>query len=153
MSNADVLARAYDAAQACRAAVVHFSALEQRIEALLRVVENRWPKVARTAQNGMGGRAREVTNKIIGEIAKALRRSPDELTGKHRHKGVAHDRFIAVWVVREATGFAWQDIGHAFGGRDHSTMLHAYRTLKNRRAKDISLMEFTDELLKRAKAA
>ncbi len=48
-----------------------------------------------------------------------------DMTTKRRTKAVAHPRQIAMYLARNLTDFSLPKIGEAFGGRDHSTVLHA----------------------------
>ena len=53
-----------------------------------------------------------------------------------RTRAIARPRQIAMWLSRELTAHSLPEIGEAFGGRDHTTVLHAYRTVISLRAKD-----------------
>lgn len=48
-----------------------------------------------------------------------------ELKSKKRKKVIAFPRQIAMYLARELTGESYPEIGHKFGGRDHSTVIHA----------------------------
>ena len=49
----------------------------------------------------------------------------DSMRAKRRQASVAHPRQIAMFLAREMTGLSLAEIGKRFGGRDHSTVLHA----------------------------
>lgn len=53
----------------------------------------------------------------------------DELVGTRRTSSVAEARKVAMYLARENTPLAWKAIGRHFGGRDHSTVLHAHRSV------------------------
>ncbi len=48
-----------------------------------------------------------------------------DLKGAKRHRSVVVPRMVAVWLTRKHTQGSFPEIGRAFGGRDHSTAIHA----------------------------
>jgi len=62
-----------------------------------------------------------------------------DLLGKRRHKSVALPRQVAMWLARRHTRHSLEEIGGHLGGRDHSTVLHAVRTVDHRRERDPTL--------------
>lgn len=64
------------------------------------------------------------------EVAKHYRLNPDQLDDKRRDKTTTHVRQIAMYLARELTGNSYPAIGQAFGGRDHSTAMHACRQVE-----------------------
>lgn len=63
---------------------------------------------------------------IIQTVADYFQVDPDMLYGKGRGKSVAFARQVAMYFLREELGSRWTDIGQTFGGRDHSTAMHAH---------------------------
>ncbi len=59
-------------------------------------------------------------------ICKKYQLSMDEMLGKKRTKNIAFPRQIAMYLTREMTDLSLPKIGQEFGGRDHTTVLHAY---------------------------
>ena len=55
-----------------------------------------------------------------------------DMTSKRRPKNIAFPRQIAMYISRELTKSSLVEIGSAFGGRDHGTVLHAHRLVKER---------------------
>ena len=55
-----------------------------------------------------------------------------DMTSKRRPKNIAFPRQIAMYLARELTKSSLCEIGDAFGGRDHGTVLHAHRLVKGR---------------------
>jgi len=51
--------------------------------------------------------------------------SVDEMKGKRRDKHIVYPRQVAMYLIREETESSLPVIGAAFGGRDHTTALHA----------------------------
>jgi chromosomal replication initiation ATPase DnaA len=56
-----------------------------------------------------------------------------------RAREMAWPRQVAMFLCRELTGRSLPDIGRRFGGRDHSTVLHALRAVEKRRREDPEL--------------
>ena len=50
-----------------------------------------------------------------------------ELKGKSRQQAIAEARGLAMYLARRLTGASYAEIGRQFGGRDHTTVLHACR--------------------------
>jgi chromosomal replication initiator protein len=60
-----------------------------------------------------------------------------DMTTRDRHERVAHPRQVAMFLAYEITKASLQEIGAAFGGRDHGTVIHACKAVKNRMATDV----------------
>ena len=59
-----------------------------------------------------------------------------DMTSKRRPQNIAFPRQIAMYLARELTKTSLSEIGYAFGGRDHGTVLHAHRLVKEKMLKD-----------------
>lgn len=55
----------------------------------------------------------------------------DELNSKRRTRAIAYPRQIAMYLCRELTDLSLPKIGEEFGGRDHTTVIHAYDKIVN----------------------
>lgn len=55
-----------------------------------------------------------------------------DMTSKRRPANIAFPRQIAMYLSRELTGSSLSDIGEAFGGKDHGTVIHACKLVKKR---------------------
>ncbi|HTD66879.1 MAG TPA: chromosomal replication initiator protein DnaA, partial [Candidatus Limnocylindria bacterium] len=55
-----------------------------------------------------------------------------DMTSRRRPENIAFPRQIAMYLARQLTESSLNVIGEAFGGRDHGTVLHAYRLVKDR---------------------
>ncbi|WP_026975637.1 chromosomal replication initiator protein DnaA [Alicyclobacillus contaminans] len=60
----------------------------------------------------------------------------DELKAKKRTKNVAFARQVAMYLTRELTDLSLPKIGDAFGGRDHTTVIHACEKISEEMSKD-----------------
>jgi chromosomal replication initiator protein len=79
----------------------------------------------------------------IDEIQKAVcahfRLDKSEMSSKRRVRSIARPRQVAMYLAKELTPRSYPDIGRRFGGRDHSTVIHAVRTIESLRVKDSEL--------------
>ena len=66
---------------------------------------------------------------------------------KKRSRAVARPRQLAMALAKELTTKSLPDIGDAFGGRDHTTVLHACRKITSLRSQDLEIARAYDELL------
>ena len=62
-----------------------------------------------------------------------------DLYSKKRTRQIARPRQVAMWLAKQLTSQSYPAIGEAFGGRDHTTVLHAVRTIESLRSKDNEL--------------
>ena len=62
-----------------------------------------------------------------------------DLFSKKRSRQIARPRQVAMWLAKNLTSQSYPAIGEAFGGRDHTTVLHAIRTIESLRGKDSDL--------------
>ena len=62
-----------------------------------------------------------------------------EFFSKKRTRAIARPRQVAMWLSREVTSHSFPEIGDAFGGRDHTTVIHAVKTIDSLRIKDSEL--------------
>jgi chromosomal replication initiator protein len=62
-----------------------------------------------------------------------------DLLSKRRHKSIALPRQVCMWLARRHTRYSLEEIGGYFGGRDHTTVMHAIRTIDTRCAADSKL--------------
>src|SRR3712207_6547158 len=54
-----------------------------------------------------------------------------DLQRKKRHKSIAFPRQVCMFLARRHTRYSLEEIGGYFGGRDHTTVLHAVRTVRS----------------------
>ena len=74
---------------------------------------------------------RKVTvDRIQQIVAEQFQLRVSDLTGSKRPKNIAEPRMMAMYFAREMTGLSLMDIGNAFGGRNHATVLHAVAQVK-----------------------
>ncbi|MGC8520100.1 MAG: chromosomal replication initiator protein DnaA [Steroidobacteraceae bacterium] len=71
-----------------------------------------------------------------------------ELLSKRRSRSVARPRQVAMALAKELTSQSLPEIGDAFGGRDHTTVMHACKRIKELRDIDIRMSEDYSNLLR-----
>jgi len=71
-----------------------------------------------------------------------------DLLSKRRNRSVARPRQVAMALAKELTNHSLPEIGDAFGGRDHTTVLHACKRIKELRAEEQRMLEDYTNLLR-----
>ena len=71
-----------------------------------------------------------------------------DMTSKRRPENIAFPRQIAMFLARQMTQSSLNTIGEAFGGRDHGTVLHACRLVKDRMELDPQIRQVVSYLEK-----
>ena len=85
-------------------------------------------EVARAAMTSLGNDSRESRlsiKQIAAAVAEYYHLSLEDMCGKQRDKHIVMPRQIAMYLMRQETQASLLEIGQMFGGRDHSTVLHA----------------------------
>ena len=88
---------------------------------------------------------------IMESSARYFGISHDDLTGSSRVASIASARQIAMYLCRELTDLSLPKIGAKFGGRDHSTVLHAVRKISEKIGVDRALYTQVTELTNQIK--
>lgn len=88
-------------------------------------------------------------SKIVDEVAGRFGVEPIDIKGKSRTKDIVACRQVAMYLTRTLTDTSLPAIGKAFGGKDHSTVLHACRKVEERLNKDRAFAAQVDELSRR----
>jgi len=93
---------------------------------------------------------KEVTLEVIQEIVANYFQIPvSELHSKKRSRSIAFPRQVAMYLCRELTESSLPAIGQFFGGRDHTTVLHAYDKIQKEKATDEKLGKTIADLMER----
>ncbi len=72
-----------------------------------------------------------------------------DLISERRARAVARPRQVAMWLAKQITTRSLPDIGRRFGGRDHTTVLHAVRRIEQLKAEDPQIARDVDLLLRK----
>ena len=89
---------------------------------------------------------------IMGATADYFGLSVEDLCGSSRGRQLVTARQIAMYLCRELTDLSLPKIGALFGGRDHTTVMHADRKIRNLMAERRSIYNQVTELTNRIKA-
>jgi len=95
----------------------------------------------------------EVSIPVIQEkVAKYYHVTMAELKGKKRNKQIVMPRQIAMYLSRELTDSSLPRIGNEFGGKDHTTVIHAYDKIAAALKTDLDLQQAIGDLKSQLKA-
>lgn len=90
---------------------------------------------------------RHVTlDQITDRVSDALKVSQPDIIGPKRNKEIVWPRQVAIYLSRELTDKSLAEIGHYFGGRDHSTVLHAYNKVSEMLSGDEEVLWLINDL-------
>lgn len=85
----------------------------------------------------IGAHNRQITLESIQKtVADYYKIKVSDMYSQKRTRAIARPRQVAMWLARDLTPHSLPEIGDAFGGRDHTTVLHACRTIVDLRSKD-----------------
>jgi chromosomal replication initiator protein len=90
-------------------------------------------------------------DQIMASTAEYFGVSLDDLRGHSRSRVLVNARQVAMYLCRELTDLSLPRIGQAFGGRDHTTVMHADRKIRQQMAERRSLYNQIAELTNRIK--
>jgi chromosomal replication initiator protein len=127
--------------------------IARRVESNTRELEGAITKLQGHAMLNGGKYDMEVARAALGDLVPASERlvtiqqivdavtrfynvRMTDLQSKKRHKSIALPRQICMYFARQKTRFSLEEIGGYFGGRDHTTVMHAIRTIAADRAAD-----------------
>jgi chromosomal replication initiator protein len=113
------------------------------------------PVTASLAQQALGNirPPRQITVAAITEaVAAYYHLDVADLIGQRRTKDISMARQIAMFMAREATEMSLNVIGQKFGGRDHTTVMHAIDKVKTQLGKDTQLTADIQQLTAKLQA-
>ena len=93
----------------------------------------------RLAENVRCARPRITIDEIQRAVCAHYRLDKSEMASKRRVRAIARPRQVAMYLAKELTPRSYPEIGRRFGGRDHSTVIHAVRTVEALRVNDSEL--------------
>ena len=73
----------------------------------------------------------------------------EDLKSQRRTRNVAYPRQIAMYLSRKLTDMSLPKIGEEFGGRDHTTVIHAYEKISENLKTDNSLQNIINDITKK----
>jgi chromosomal replication initiator protein len=100
------------------------------------------------------GEAAQVSiDRIQDEVSERFGLSKEELIGDKRTQNIVYPRQVAMYLSRELTDSSLPKIGRHFGGRDHTTVIHATSKIARLIREDRSVYNLVQELTARVKQA
>jgi chromosomal replication initiator protein len=140
--------------------------IAERVEANIRLLEGALTKLITEAQvNGkpltaetarqildgfsVPGRPPLQIRDILEAISDHYSVKLSELVGRKRTRSIAYPRQVGMYLARMLTPLSLEEIGAHFGGRDHSTVLHAERVIEAERSRDKEIAGTLAQLTKR----
>lgn len=95
----------------------------------------------------LGDRRKEMTVELIQKtVADYFDIKLVDLKSEKRLKNLVQARQIAIWLCRDMTKASYPDIGSRFGGKDHSTVIHAFKKIDKALQDDAKLSKIMDEI-------
>ena len=92
-------------------------------------------------------KTKKITINLIQEtVAQHFKVKINEIKGKKRTKEIAYPRHVAMYLCRSLTDNSLPKIGEGFGGRDHTTVLHAQEKIENELKNNTELQECIKKL-------
>lgn len=88
---------------------------------------------------------------ILRVVADYFKLSYNDLKGKKRTKNIALPRQIAMYIARDITEYSTTELGFEFGGRDHTTVMHACQKIEERLKLDPNLESTIQALVRSIK--
>ncbi|NLX23475.1 MAG: chromosomal replication initiator protein DnaA [Phycisphaerae bacterium] len=128
-----------------------------------RELEGALTRVLATAQQYGGAVTLDIARQALGDLGPARSRQISiidimevvsehfsirlaDLQGKRRNRSVAFPRQVCMRLARILTSLSFEEIGGYFGGRDHTTVLHADRTIGELCSQNVELQQTLDDL-------
>ena len=75
-----------------------------------------------------------------------------DLKGRKRNRAISYPRQVAVYLARELTSYSLPELGEFFGGRDHTTILHAYEKISKEVKNNKSVKDLINRLVSEVKS-
>ena len=123
--------------------------------ALIRVVAycnfSNKPQTVAVAHEVLKDMVKEVSSRVTIEtiqkrVADYFQVDLGEIRGARRHRSVLYPRQVAMFLCRRLTESSLPEIGRAFGGRDHTTVMHAVEKIDNEITQDTHKKQVVDHL-------
>ena len=92
------------------------------------------------------------TSDIAKAVAKEMRVTIELMRGPGRKSSVVRARGLAMLLMRQWTDVSFQNIGEYFGGRDHTTVMHACKKTEEDLTNDIDLERMADRIRQKLKS-
>ncbi|MCS7215067.1 MAG: chromosomal replication initiator protein DnaA [Thermodesulfovibrio sp.] len=82
-------------------------------------------------------------------VCEALGLKIQDIKSKKRTKEISNARKLAMYIAKKLTNLSLTEIGSAFGGKDHATVIYACKQIEKEREKDASLDKLIENIIKK----
>jgi len=86
-------------------------------------------------------------DQIIRLVAEHFHIKVADIKSKRRTRNLVEPRQLAMYICHNVAGASLPEVGRAFGGKDHTTVLHACRQVADRRTRDLKYDAMVDSLI------
>ena len=94
--------------------------------------------------------SKEITvEKIQKNVADHFQIKTSELKSSKRLKSIVFPRQIAMYICRNLTSLSYPEIGSKFGGKDHSTIIHAIKKIEKIMKEDVQIKSIIEKLIEK----
>ena len=83
---------------------------------------------------------------ILGVVARAMNLRPEDVLGGKRRPDLVLARQVSMYICRRKLGLSYPELGRAFGGKDHSTVIYAIKKIKKNLVSDKALQQLVTEM-------
>ena len=83
---------------------------------------------------------------VVRKVSEVSKVTEKEIIGKSRKMELVEARQISMYLCRDIMGLSLNNIGVYFGGRDHTTVMHAVKTINNKSLTDVRLKKMVESL-------
>ncbi len=104
-------------------------------------------EVVRERVGGKIGNELSIEN-IVKKVSQFSQIAEKEIVGKSRKMEIAEARQVSMYLCRDIMGVSLNNIGLFFGGRDHTTVMHALKTIDNKQLKNKRMKEMINSIRK-----
>ena len=116
------------------------------------------PQTAEMAQEVLKDMVREVSSRVTLDmiqqrVADYFQIPLGDLRGVRRQRSILYPRQVAMYLCRRLTEASLPEIGRAFGGRDHTTVMHAVEKIEREIAQDLHKKQTVEQLNRLVRAS
>ena len=83
---------------------------------------------------------------IMQQVAEKMKVSVEEILSTHRQNNLVLARQLAMYICRNRLGLSYPELGRIFGGKDHSTVIHAIRKIEHLLRTDTDMNNLVTQL-------
>ena len=130
-------------------ALTHLTAIASLARSEITLAMARQTLQSMTASSNNGSRA--TFDKVLKVVAEHFGLEPSQLKEKTNVRSISYPRQIAMYLAKEILDLSLPDIGKAFSGKHHTTVLHAVRKIESKRLGDQEIDTLLHELSDRIK--